>query len=315
MATDANTRPLLVRDMRWEAQDVVSLTLEHPTGQPLPAWNAGAHIDLHVKDVGTAQYSLCGRSDASSWKVAVLHQPAGKGVSNFVHQRLRPGHLVDVSGPRNHFGLQAAREYLFIAGGIGITPILAMIREADLAGVPWRLAYGGRARKAMAFWDDLEHRASVELFPEDQVGQLPVRKLLEQAGPAIGVYCCGPEGLLQAVLAGCTEARLPSPHFERFNPVVSGSSEPTHGFVVNLARSGISLNVSPNESIADVLDAHGVFVPTSCREGICGSCETRVVSGEIDHRDSILGDAEKRCGETMMICVSRAKRESITLDI
>jgi tetrachlorobenzoquinone reductase len=315
MGADTESRSVLVREMRWEARGVVSLTLEDFTGQPLPTWSAGAHIDLHIKDVACAQYSLCGRPDDRSWKIAVLHQPVGKGVSSFVHQRLRPGDVVNVSAPRNHFSLQRAQEYLFIAGGIGITPILAMTREAAARDVPWRLLYGGRTRDAMAFYNELQSQPNVQLFPQDRTGLLPVRKLLESAGANTSVYCCGPEGLLQVVRAECARTGLADPHFERFSPIETNSSKPANTFFVELARSGMTLSVSPSESIADVLDAHGIFVPTSCREGICGSCETRVVAGEIDHRDSILSETERQCGGTMMVCVSRARGGTITLDI
>jgi ferredoxin-NADP reductase len=315
MEAEANSRSVFVREIRQEARDVVSITLEDPAGESLPSWSAGAHIDLHVKDVGTAQYSLCGRRNDPSWKIAILHQPDGKGVSSFVHQRLRTGDLVSVSDPRNHFSLQSAQAYLFIAGGIGITPILAMTREADEAGIPWRLVYGGRSQEAMAFFKELERQASVQLFPQDRVGLLPIAEVLERAGVNTRVYCCGPEALLQAVQAQCRTADLPEPQFERFSPIAPSSDAPAHEFTVELARSNMTLTVSPTESIADVLDANGVFVPTSCREGICGSCETRVLAGIVDHRDSILSGAERKRNDTMMVCTSRARGDHIKLDI
>ena len=307
---------LRVRAMERLADGILSLTLEHPDGGDLPPWSAGAHVDLVFEGIGTAQYSLCGPLGARRWQVAVLHRPEGRGVSRHVHRALRPGDRVRVGLPRNHFPLQPAPGYLFVAGGIGITPIRAMIEAADSIGTPWQLAYCGRSRAGMAFMDELEDRAGrVRVFPADEACRLPVGKLLAETAAAAEVYCCGPEGLIAAVQAESERLGRPAPHFERFSAAPAALQGENRRFSVVLARSGVTLEIGPGQSIADVLDARGVFVPTSCRQGVCGSCETRVCAGRIDHRDSILSEAEKERCDTMMVCVSRARDDRLTLDL
>lgn len=315
MPTEASL-DLRVRGMERVADEVLSLTLEHPEGGELPHWSAGAHVDLVFESVGIAQYSLCGPCSDRCWRVAVLHQPEGRGVSRHIHRALRPGDRVRVGLPRNHFSLEPAPAYLFIAGGIGITPIRAMIEAADSAGTPWRLAYGGRRRAAMAFVEELAARADrVRLFPQDEAGMLPVGALLAEADHGTAVYCCGPEGLIAAVQAESERLGRAAPHFERFSAAPAALRGENRPFSVVLVRSGLTLEVGAGESIADVLDARGVFVPTSCRAGVCGSCETRVCAGRVDHRDSILSEAERARGDTMMVCVSRAFDDRLTLDL
>ncbi|WP_038212112.1 MULTISPECIES: PDR/VanB family oxidoreductase [Xenophilus] len=311
---DGETRRVLVRGMRLEACDVLSVELADPTGAPLPAWEPGAHIDVIIDGVGTAQYSLCGPLGAPTWRLGILHQPEGRGVSRYIHGALRPGASLDVRGPRNHFRLDPAGEYLFIAGGIGITPLLPMIAQARAQGARWRLFYGGRSRGSMAFVQELgDAGEGVHLFPVDERGFLPVADCLQSA-PAAAVYCCGPQGLLEAVEEGCARAGRPAPRIERFSAPVAAQAA-AQPFSVVLARSGRTLDVPADRSIADVLDEAGVFVPTSCREGICGSCETRVLDGAVDHRDGLLSEEERRSGQTMMVCVSRACGTRLTLDL
>jgi ferredoxin-NADP reductase len=262
-----------------------------------------------------AQYSLCGPGNATTWTIAVLHQTNGKGVSRHIHERLRPGDMVKVSGPRNHFAMTDAPSYLFIAGGIGITPFLPMIEQLDLLSRPWKLAYGGRRRAGMAFATRLARaRTNVQLFAEDEVGLIPLAMLLAGAAPGCAVYCCGPEPLIGCVELWLKKNGRPPPRVERFSANPSSQSA-SHAFSVTLARSGITVEVPADRSIADVLDERNIFVPTSCREGVCGSCETRVVFGEVEHRDSLLTAQQRASGKTMMICISRAAGQSITLDL
>lgn len=311
---DGETRRVLVRGMRLEACDVLSVELADPAGAPLPAWEPGAHIDVIIDGVGTAQYSLCGALGAPTWRLGILHQPDGRGVSRYIHGTLRPGDSLDVRGPRNHFGLDPAGEYLFIAGGIGITPLIPMIAQARAQGARWQLFYGGRSRSSMAFVQELRGEGEgVQLFPADERGLLPVADCLH-AAPAAAVYCCGPQPLLGVVEEACARAGRPAPRIERFSAPVAAQAA-ARPFSVVLARSGRTLDVPADRSIADVLDEAGVFVPTSCREGICGSCETRVLEGAVDHRDGLLSEQERRSGQTMMVCVSRACGTSVTLDL
>lgn len=309
-----DAQQLLVRSMAWEAHSVLSLELSDPDGRPLPSWHAGTHIDLVIDGIGIAQYSLCGPLHSPTWRIGVLHQPDGRGVSHHIHTRLRPGEMVRIGATRNHFPLEPADSYLFIAGGIGITPLLPMIEEAEALGSNWQLIYGGRSRASMAFISELAHRNhSVRLFPADEFGLLPVDELL-RSNPSASVYCCGPEPLLQAVQAACTRIGRAPPRVERFGKAPATLVQ-EHSFSIVLSRSGMTLEVPLDRSIADVLDEHGIFVPTSCREGVCGSCETRVLAGAIDHRDSILSEEERLRGDTMMVCVSRAAGSSLTLDL
>lgn len=315
MSTSATQRVMRVRSLTWEATDVLSVALVDPAGAALPDWQPGAHIDFIPETGLMAQYSLCGKTGASEWRISVLLQRDGKGVSRYIHERLRPGDLVQVSEPRNHFALADAGSYLFIAGGIGITPVVPMLDEVIRQGKSWQLAYGGRKRDAMAFADALQSRGeAVRLYPQEETGRLPLDTLLSAVEDGCAVYCCGPESLIAGVEEWLAARGKPAPHVERFNPKPRDDSN-LKPFQVVLARSNRTLEIPADKSIADVLDAHNVFIPTSCREGTCGSCETRVLCGAIEHRDSLLSEEERQQGKTMMICVSRAAGATITLDL
>ncbi|WAP57840.1 PDR/VanB family oxidoreductase [Streptomyces sp. S465] len=304
------------------ASDVVALTLRHPTGRELPAWEPGAHLDL-VLDTGlTRQYSLCGDpADRASWRIAVLRAPAGRGGSARVHDTLAEGTEVRVRGPRNHFALRPAARYLFIAGGIGITPLLPMTAAAEAAGADWTLLYGGRTRASMAFADQLaaRHGDKVRLVPQDEEGLLDLAPYLTaRSGPGTLVYCCGPEPLLQAAEEACRDWPDGALRTERFQPSprTDAEAEPAGGaFELVLTRSGLTLTVRPEHSVLRTVEAAGVPVLYSCEEGTCGTCETDVVEGEVDHRDSVLTDEERASGETMMICVSRCRGSRLVLDL
>ncbi len=309
---------LVVLSREVVADDVVALTLAAPDGSALPAWTPGAHVDLLLADDLTRQYSLCGSvSDRSRWRVAVLRPPDSAGGSVRVHEHLPEGASVRVRGPRNHFPLVTAARYLFIAGGIGITPLLPMLAEAEAAGAQWHLYYGGRNRSSMAFLDELErHGDKVTVVPQDEAGMLDIDAIL--AGPREDtlVYCCGPEGLLGAVETGCQGWPAGSLHLERFTArTVAAGAAPDTGFEVVLQRSGMTLSVGPQESIFDVVRAAGVSVLGSCLQGVCGTCETGVLEGRVDHRDSVLSAEEQQEDEYMMICVSRCRGERLTLDL
>lgn len=298
------------------ADGVVLLTLRDPDDGPLPVWTPGAHIDLVVSDGVIRQYSLCGDpAETSVYRVAVLRELEGRGGSRHVHDTLATGQLVEVSEPRNHFELVEAKRYLFIAGGIGITPILPMVRQAGAAGHDWQLAYGGRTRSSMAFLAELEHQAGVEIRPQDEYGPLDLEALLGDPSPDTAVYCCGPESLLLAVEEHCSAWPQGTLHLERFAPktlLVEGSSDE---FDVELVQSGTVLRVPADRSVLEVLEDGGVSVLSSCREGTCGTCETVVLGGTPDHRDSVLTAAEQECGDVMMICVSRSRSTHLLLDL
>ena len=312
------TRRLVVADRRDEADGVVSLTLRSPDGAALPSWQPGAHVDLLLPNGLERQYSLCGDlSDTGSWRIGVLREPDGRGGSEFIHSRLKTGSDVEVRGPRNHFELLPAERYLFIAGGIGITPILPMLDAATTAGAQWSLLYGGRSRASMAFTDELAARFGdrVSIRPQDRYGLLDLAAYLGAPQPRTRVYCCGPAGLLDAVLDYCEAHGWPEPHIERFEPKPAADSGADQPFEVVLSRSGRTLQVPADASILDVVREAGISVLYSCTEGTCGTCETDVLDGAPDHRDSVLSSAEQAAGDTMMICVSRAKGDRLVLDL
>ncbi|WP_433362810.1 PDR/VanB family oxidoreductase [Actinoplanes sp. CA-142083] len=303
---------LVVRSVTPAADGVVALTLARADGQDLPDWTPGAHIDLILEDGLVRQYSLCGRtSEPGCWRVAVLHTPDSRGGSARVH-KLTAGENVRVRGPRNHFPVVSSRRYLFLAGGIGITPLLAMIHEVSAAGAEWELHYGGRTLDSMAFTDELSGDR-VHLVPEDSHGRLDLSAILGTPRPDTLVYACGPEGMLAAVESQCAAWPPGSLHLERFTAREVSPDSPDSEFEVVLQHSGKTLAVPAGQSVFETVRQAGVSVLGSCLEGICGTCETEVIDGEVDHRDSVLDDEERAAGEVMMICVSRCKGSRLTL--
>lgn len=300
------------------ADGVVRLTLRHPAGDPLPPWQPGAHIDLLLGPDLVRQYSLCGDpADRSVLRVAVLREPAGRGGSAYVHDSLADGARLRIRGPRNHFALEDAPRYLFIAGGIGITPIVPMIARAQARGADWRLVYGGRSRASMAFRDELSARYGdrVRVFPQDETGLLDLATLLGESEEGTAIYCCGPEPLLAAVEQRCAAWPAGTLHVERFSPKEGADDGQRTEFEVELARSGVSITVPAEKSILHAVEEAGVAVLSSCQEGTCGTCETPVLEGVPDHRDSLLTEEEQAANDTMMICVSRCQGRRLVLDL
>jgi ferredoxin-NADP reductase len=275
------------------ADDVVAVELRHPEGRELPPWSPGAHVDVVLSPALTRQYSLCGDpGDRSAWRIAVRREPAGRGGSEHVHDRLTP-------------------RYLFIAGGIGITPILPMLAAA---GAPWELHYAGRTAASMPFVSQLiaGHGSRVTLYPEDERGRIDLDPLIGGLDPETLIYCCGPSGMLEAVEKCC--ARWPGRQLrvERFTPADRDTGTE---FEVELARTGRTLLVPADRSLLDVVEDAGVSVLSSCREGTCGTCETTVLSGAVDHRDSLLTADERAANDTIFLCVSRAADRRLVLDL
>ncbi|HET6708255.1 PDR/VanB family oxidoreductase [Amycolatopsis sp.] len=274
--------------------DVVSLVLRGDEG-PLAPWEPGAHIDLELPNWLTRQYSLCGDpDDLSEYRVAVRHDPLSRGGSEYVHLFLQPGRTLPVSLPRNHFPLVPAREYLFVAGGIGITPIIPMLRAAVAAGAAVTLAYAGRP-----FAAELSARYGERV----RLGR-PDLAALAREFPAADVYCCGPAAMVDAA-----EAVFPAVRTERFEPT-RRMFGPDTAFEVVCARSGEVVAVPADESLLDALNHAGKPVPSACWEGVCGSCEIGVVEGEPEHRDDI-GATPGR----LYPCVSRARSPRLVLDV
>ncbi|RVU20904.1 oxidoreductase [Streptomyces antnestii] len=309
---------LVVARRTDEADGVVSLDLRRADDAPLPAWTPGAHIDLLLAPDLVRQYSLCSSpEDAHVWRVAVLRENDGRGGSLHVHDKLAEGDPVQVRGPRNHFPLERAERYLFIAGGIGITPIVPMLKQAERQGSAWELVYGGRTLASMAFRDALVTRYGerVRVRPEDAYGLLDLDALLGTPRPGTLVYCCGPEPLLKAVEERCADWPPGTLHVERFAPKELQAPVRDGAFEVELAQTGITVTVPPDKSVLQAVEEAGVQVLSSCQEGTCGTCETAVLEGTVDHRDSLLTPAEQETHDTMMICVSRAACPRLVLDL
>ncbi|MFF2084448.1 PDR/VanB family oxidoreductase [Nocardia sp. NPDC058176] len=291
---------------------MLSFVLIDPAGAPLPPWEPGAHVDVVLPDGVVRQYSLCGDpADRDSYRIAVLLEEQGRGGSAWMHEKVRPGTLLEIREPRNNFPLAAADRYVLIAGGIGITPLLPMIRELDRSGAAWELHYGGRSAERMGFAGELAaYGERVRRYPQDECGLIPLPEILDPVAAGTLVYCCGPGPLLDAVEKSCTPDVL---RVERFHPreLETGPDRP---MTVVLNRSGRTIEVPADETVLDALERVGADVLWSCREGTCATCETPVLEGEIDHRDSILTAKERESGETMMICVSRARTDRLVLD-
>ncbi|MGV9456181.1 PDR/VanB family oxidoreductase [Streptomyces sp. NPDC003635] len=287
---------LLVTAHEKVADGVVRLRLE---GHDLPRWEPGAHLDLVLPSGLVRQYSLCGDpEDTSSYTVATRLVEDGRGGSREVHEQLAEGMELEVRGPRNRFALIEAESYVFVAGGIGITPILPMLRALP-DGAEWRLLYCGRSRESMPFVDELEKLDRVTV-----VTGVPDLDTLEVPEGA-AVYCCGPEGLMAAV-----EARFPWVRMERFTP---RATAPGGAFEVELRRSGRTVTVPPGSSVLAAVREELPDTLYSCEQGFCGTCQQRVLEGEVDHRDELLTDAER--DDSMLICVSRARGERLVLDM
>ncbi|MET4426785.1 PDR/VanB family oxidoreductase [Mycolicibacterium sp. 624] len=315
---------LVARSVRQEADGVRSFRFERPDGGALDSWSPGAHLEFTLPSGLVRQYSLCGNpEDRCSYVVAVLDQPNGRGGSREFHDRVTPGTMVSVRGPRNHFPLVDADSYLFIAGGIGITPILPMVRSVAKAGKEFRTIYGGRALDSMAFRDEIGgYAAAAILIPEDTAGRIDIGGELDRCPPGTQVYCCGPESLLRAVQVACAvDPRVGGLHFERFGsavPVVVERPASLVGhdtFEVELANTGVTITVGGDSSILDKVLEVVPGQPWSCREGYCGTCETKVISGEPEHADDILSAEERASNTVMMICVGRSRSRRLVLDI
>jgi ferredoxin-NADP reductase len=309
---------LRVLTLHWEAAGIVSVVLGSDDGAALPAWAPGAHVDVELAPGLVRQYSLSGDpADSSSYRITVALEQGGRGGSKHVHERLRVGEILKVSAPRSTFPFADAPRYVFLAGGIGITPLLPMMRRATAEGRPWVLHLAVRSRRVLPFRDELGDgggTGTVQVFASDEGQRLDLRDAVARAHPSAAVYCCGPERMLAEVERHARDLGR-EVRVERFQAKPLGEPLRQGSFVVRCARSQQSVTVEPGQSILDALAGVGVDLPSSCREGVCGTCELAVLNGVVDHRDSILTDAEKQANETMMVCVSRALTEELELDV
>jgi ferredoxin-NADP reductase len=310
-----------VTDIEHVAADVLQLVLAPVHEAKLPDWEAGAHIDIHLPSGLSRQYSLCGdSSDTTSYTVCVLREPNGRGGSVEVHDTVAVGAELTIAGPRNHFELVAAPRYLFLAGGIGITPIKAMVDEAERRGADWSLFYGGRTADSMTYGGALATRypERVQLIPQDVAGLIDVVRAVAGADESTQIYCCGPEGLLGAATKACDSAGISDRlHIERF-AAGEAPPPPENGetpFEVELRQTGVTLTVGADQTLLEVVRAARSDIDFSCQEGYCGSCESRVLEGRPDHRGTMMTPEEHDEDGTMLICVGRSRSPRLVLDL
>lgn len=324
-ALEVRVRSITYLGEQINAYEVVSLE-----GEELPEFTAGSHIDLYFRDGRVRQYSLCGDPrERRRYVFAVQREEHGRGGSKAIFELVHPGRILAISAPRNNFPLrEAAGHHILIAGGIGVTPIVSMVHRLCSMGASFELHYGVRTRQKLAFGEELRslagERLEVYIDGGDPRRGMSVEGIVAKAVPDAHIYCCGPAGLMRAVKAAT--ARLPADrvHFEHFEAPASAPGVPREllgderdtigvGFQIRLARSGRVFDVPNDKSIVQVLREHGIEVPTSCESGLCGTCRTRYLAGEPDHRDYVLDDEARR--HDVLICCARSKSPSLVLDL
>ncbi len=311
---------LATRSVNSPADRVVSIELGASDGSPLPGWDPGAHIDLHLPSGLVRSYSLHGDPrDRGSYHIAVLNVENGRGGSAEVHRIAAPEVELPSSVPLNSFDMEPASHYLFIAGGIGVTPLLPMALAASRAGKPWAFVYGGRTRTSMAFLDRLSALPGghLEVVPQDELGLPDLARSFAALPAGAAAYCCGPAGMLTAATdAGASTRPDVAVHIERFEaPADLAAGDGDRAFEVELARSGLTVEVPAGVSVLDAVRVRIPGVMSNCEQGICSSCETAVLAGTPDHRDSVLTPKEKAANRYMMICVSRSLTPRLVLDL
>lgn len=305
-----------------EAEGICSFDLVPDQGMPLPVFTAGAHIDVHVEPGLIRQYSLCNDpSEKNRYRIAVLREATSRGGSAGMHERVNVGDTLKVSVPKNHFPLVPAQRNLLLAGGIGITPILAMAQTLHTSGNTFAVHYCGRSANRMAFIEQLgksPFAAQVHIHTDDGIPEqrFDATHVLAQRFEDTHLYVCGPAGFMSHVLEtahrlGWTDAQL---HREYFAGVATASGSDA-GFEVRVASSGLTCTVPAGKSVIEVLLSHGVEVPVSCESGVCGTCLTRVLDGTPDHRDTFLTDAERAANNQFTPCCSRALSPLLVLDL
>ena len=310
-------RTVRVAEAKTVAEGIRMLRLEDPDGLPLPAWSPGAHVDLVIGDY-SRKYSLCGSPSDPDYTIAVLREEDGRGGSRFIHDQLRPGMTLRLRGPKNYFRLEdEADHHVLIAGGIGITPIIAMADRLKQLGRDYTVHYCGRSRGAMAFAERLiaDHGDAAVLHVSDEGSRADLAAIVAEAGgTGVQIHACGPAHLLEALTGHCAQLPEGGLRSEVFATETPGGALPGDmPFDIELADSDLSLTVPVGQTLLDVVRAAGIDVPSDCEEGLCGSCEVRVLEGDIDHRDRVLSAAERAEGGRMMACCSRSAGRSLRL--
>lgn len=321
MSQFPDTRALRVHAVRWEADTVLSYELRSPDGAPLPPFEAGAHLDLHLPAGLVRSYSLCNDpAESHRYVVGINRDAQSRGGSSWIHDNLHAGHMLQVSAPSNNFPLvEDAETSVLVAGGIGITPVLSMVRRLAALGRDWRLHLAVRTRSQAAFLEEIgtlagdrPDRVRLHVDDENDGHVLDLASVVAELPSDAHVYCCGPLPMLEAFEKATSDLDPARSHVEYFSARDAAATE--GGYVVELVQSGTTLTVQEGATILDTLLKAGIDVPYSCTEGICGTCETRVVSGAPDHRDMVLSDQEKEDGDVMMICCSGSIGDRLVLD-
>ena len=317
-ARRAVSRPVVVERVTRAADGIVRLRLVAPDGAPLPRWTPGAHIDVECGGAGlTRQYSLCGDPMDPALEIAVLHAPDGRGGSGWIHANVKAGDRLAIRGPRNHFRMDESHQrIIFIAGGIGITPVSSMARRARALGIDYQLHYSGRSRASMALLDELAalHGERLRVYADDEGCRNDLASLLATPRTDTGIYACGPAAMLQALEVACATWPADALRTEHF-VAGAGKLDPSkeHAFEVALRDAGIVVQVAADQTLLQALRAGGIDVRSDCEEGLCGSCEVQVLEGQVDHRDLVLTRAEREANGKMMSCCSRACGKRLVL--
>lgn len=304
------------------ADAISAFELVSVDGDTLPAFAAGAHVDVVTPSGHTRQYSLCSPDwGRRSYRIAVLREPSGRGGSQSMHNDVQEGDLIRISQPRNHFALdESGTPSLLFAGGIGITPIIAMAYELQEQGRDFELHYCTRSAARTAFQEELSTKfaAQARIYHDDgsSESRLDLAAALRNAPAGAHLYVCGPSGFIDAVLSQANKCGWPDDrvHREFFSaaPVDTSGDGP---FEVVVASSGLVVQIAPDQTVVDALAKVGVEVMTSCEQGVCGTCVTRVLEGTPDHRDCFFTDAERSAGNQFTPCCSRAKSARLVLDL
>ena len=298
-------------------RDIRFFHLVSNTQEPLPAFEPGAHVDVHFPNDIIRSYSLCGDGQCTEeYGLAVKLDEETRGGSLYLHTHVYEGSILRISPPRSHFRIdEQASEHVFIAGGIGITPFFSMMHELDRRGAAWRLYFSVRPAESLPFSDDLARWGDrVSVIDTTKAGRMDFGAILDRHGKAATYYCCGPNDFI-ASLEEVAEAKgFPPVLSEKFKADLSTWSVGLETFTVRLVRSGVEVTVGPGERIIDALEQEGVFIPYACREGTCGACEMRVISGRPVHNDVILSEAQRREGDVVMICCAGSETEVLEID-
>jgi ferredoxin-NADP reductase len=314
----AHNLMLRVQMIGWETEAVRVFELRDPNGAALPPFEPGAHVDLTLPGNFKRSYSLIGSAeDCRRYEIGVYREPASRGGSVALHDRVRVGDLLEVSEPSNDFPLaDDGAHTVLIAGGIGITPFLPMIERLLRQHRSFELYYSARDRRAAAFLDRVSacgDRLRLNLTREPEGRRLDLHKIVDSLPLHSHLYCCGPHSMIDDFEAATADLPSSRVHIERFTAAAPAAVD--GGYLIELARTGRTLAVPPGKTILQTLLDDGIDVPCSCMEGVCGTCETRVLAGLPEHRDGVLSREEREAGNTMMICCSGAKSERLVLDL